>query len=189
MAVAASGVMGLLAYAGVFYANARRSVRATSEMNSPIYPSKKAAENVAKEWISLGGVYLVKTSTMVRRSVPLSELEKKKFKAQRDQFIRQKIESQYSECLAQADNNLGRELCSFGPYGGELDVDIEIPKVKVIEEQKIKNVEYQRRKCAHVQELRSLDCVELDIARDSVLEDGDDVESIPVKAQIKFTYE
>ena len=69
MAVAASGVMGLLAYAGVFYANARRSVRATSEMNSPIYPSKKAAENVANEWISLGGVYLVKTSTAPQTSL------------------------------------------------------------------------------------------------------------------------
>ncbi len=187
VAVAGLGLLSLLLYAGFFYSNARRAVQSSSEDNSSVYPSKEAAEDVANQWIALGGVYVVQTLKNVRRSVPLSELEKIKLRSQREQSLRRKIEDRYSACLAQAENDLAKELCSFGPYGVQPDPETKIPKVKTIEVKQVQNAEYPRRKCTHVHELRSFDCVELDVARDSIVSDLDP-EPMPVKVRLRFNY-
>ena len=56
MAVVGSGLVGMLVYAGLFYSNARRTIPASSEMDSSLFQSREKAENAANEWISLGGI-------------------------------------------------------------------------------------------------------------------------------------
>ena len=89
----------MLVYAGLFYSNARRTVPASSEIDGSIFQSREAAETAANEWIALGGIYVMETLTTVRRTVPVTELEKKKLKSQIDQSMRKKIEAEYNRCL------------------------------------------------------------------------------------------
>ena len=188
MAVVGSGLVGMLVYAGLFYSNARRTVPASSEIDGSIFQSREAAETAANAWIVLGGVYVVETLTTVRRTVPVTELEKKKLKTQNDQAMRLKIEAEYSVCLDKAETDLARELCSFGPREGMAVDEVKIPQKKTIQDRKVNKVEYQRRECTDDQELRSFECIELDVARDAVMSRSDDDEAIPVKTFQQFRY-
>ena len=188
VAVIGSGLVGMLVYAGLFYSNARRTIRAQSDADSSLFRSREEAENAANEWISLGGVYVVETLMTVRRTVPLTPLEKKKFKSQIDQSMRRKIEAEYSICLEKAETELAKELCSFGPREGALVDEVKIPQEKMIKDQAVKKTDYQRRECTDDPELRSFECIELDVARDAVMSRSDDDEAMPIKAFQKFRY-
>lgn len=53
--VAGSGILGLLIYAGIFYANlSRTSASKEAETLRPIYPTQAQAEREAKRWIQEG---------------------------------------------------------------------------------------------------------------------------------------
>ena len=188
MAVVGSGLVGMLVYAGLFYSNARRTIPASSEMDSSLFQSREKAENAANEWISLGGIFVVETLTMIRRMVPVTALEKEKLKTQNDQAMRRKIEAKYSVCLDNAETDLAKELCSFGPRNVIATNDAVIPQKKTIENQIVKKIDYQRRECTDDQELRSFECIELDVARDAVVRGLDDDEAIPIKAFKQFRY-
>ena len=188
MAVIGSGLVGMLVYAGLFYSNARRTIRAQSDADSSLFRSREEAEKAANEWISLGGVYMVETLMTVRRTVPLTPLEKKKFKSQIDQSMRRKIEAEYSICLEKAETELAKELCSFGPREGALVDEVKIPQKKTIQDRKVNKVEYQRRECIDDQELLSFECIELDVARDAVVSRSDEDEAITIKTFQQFRY-
>ena len=188
MAVVGTGLIGMLVYAGLFYSKARRTISAPSEMDNSLFQSREKAEKAANEWISLGGGYVVETLTMVRRTLPLTALEKKKLKTQNDQSMRRKIESEHSACLDKAETDLARELCSFGPREGMAVDELKIPQEKTIQDRKVNKVEYQRRECTDDQELRSFECNELDVARDAVVSRSDDDEAIPIKTFQQFRY-
>ena len=178
----------MLVYAGLFYSNARRTVPASSEIDGSIFQSREAAETAANEWIALGGIYVVETLTIVRRTVPVTELEKKKLKSQIDQSMRKKIEEEYNRCLQKAESNLAKELCSFGPRESTVGQDAKIPQKKTIQDRIVNKVEYQRRECTDDQELRSFDCIELDVARDATVRRTADDKEIPVKIFQQFRY-
>ena len=188
MAVIGSGLVGMLVYAGLFYSNARRTIRAQSDADSSLFRSREEAENAANEWISLGGVYVVETLMTVRRTVPLTPLEKKKFKSQIDQSMRRKIEAEYNVCLEKSETELAKELCSFGPREGAVVDEVKIPQEKMIKDQAVKKTDYQRRECTDDPELRSFECIELDVARDAVMSRLDDDEAMPIKVFQKFRY-
>jgi hypothetical protein len=76
MAVVGSGLVGMLVYAGLFYSNARRTIPASSEMDSSLFQSRVKAENADNEWISLGGIYVVEAFATIRRTVLVTALEK-----------------------------------------------------------------------------------------------------------------
>ncbi len=188
MAVVGSGLVGMLVYAGLFYSNAKRTVPVSSEIDDSIYQSREQAEAAANEWISLGGVYVVETLTTVRRTVPVTAIEKKKLKSQIDQSMRKKIEAEYNRCLQRAENSLAKELCSFGPREAAVGDDVKIPQEKTIQDRKVSKVEYQRRECADDQELRSFECIELDVARGDIVSLSEEGEEIPVKVFQQFRY-
>ena len=188
VAVVGSGLVGMLVYVGLFYSNARRTIRAQSDANSSLFRSREEAEKAANEWISLGGVYMVETLITVRRTVPLTPLEKKKFKSQIDQSMRRKIEAEYNVCLEKSETELAKELCSFGPREGAVVDEVKIPQKKTIDDQAVKKTDYQRRECTDDPELRSFECIELDVARDAVISRSDNDEAIPIKAFQKFRY-
>ena len=188
VAVVGSGLIGMLIYVGLFYANARRTIRAQSDLESSLFRSREEAENAANEWISLGGIYVVETLTTVKRTVPLTPLEKKKFKSQIDRSMRRKIEAEYSVCLEKSETELAKELCSFGPPKGVVFDEVKIPQEKTIEDEAVKRTDYQRRKCTDDPELRSFECFELDIARDAVMNRSNEDEEIPMKAVQQFRY-
>ena len=188
MAVVGSGLVGMLVYAGFFYSNAKRTVPVSSEIDDSIYQSREQAETAANEWISLGGVYVVETLTTVRRTVPVTAIEKKKLKSQIDQSMREKIEAEYNRCLQRAENSLAKELCSFGPREAAVGDDVKIPQEKTIQDRKVRTIEYQRRECADDQELRSFECIELDVARGEIVSLSEEGEEIPVKVFQQFRY-
>ncbi len=188
MAVVGSGLIGMLVYAGLFYSNARRTIRAQSEADSSLFRSREEAEKAANEWISLGGIYVVETLMTVRRTVPLTPPEKKKFKSQIDQSMRRKIEAEYNICLEKSETELAKELCSFGPREGSVVDEVKIPQEKMIEDQAVKKTDYQRRECTDNSELRSFECIELDVARDAVVSHSGDGEVVSIKAFQKFRY-
>ena len=182
MAVVGSGLVGMLIYAGLFYSNARRTVPPSSEIDRSIFQSRETAEIAANEWIALGGVYVLETLTTVRRTMPVTALEKKKLKLQIDKSMRLKIEAEYNKCLQKSETDLAKELCSFGPREATVGQDAKIPQKKTIQDRIVNKVEYQRRECTDDQELQSFECVELDVARDAVLSRPRYKESIPIKA-------
>ena len=177
-----------MVYAGLFYSNARRTVPASSEIDASIFQSREAAETAANEWIALGGIYVVETLTTVRRTVPVTELEKKKLKSQIDQSMRKKIEAEYNRCLQKAETNLAKELCSFGPRVATDGEDSKIPRNKTIQDRRVSKVEKQRRECTDDLELRSFECVELDVDRDAIVNRSEDDKEIPVKSFQQFRY-
>ncbi|WP_237699267.1 hypothetical protein [Synechococcus sp. CC9311] len=188
MAVVGSGLVGMLIYAGLFYSNARRTVPASSEIDGSIFQSREEAETAANEWISRGGVYVVETLTTVRRTVPVTAIEKKKLKSQIDQSMRRKIEADYNRCLQKAETNLAKELCSFGPHEATVGDAVKIPQKKTIQDRKVNKVEYQRRECIDDQELRSFECIELDVARDEIVSRSEEGKETPVKVFQQFRY-
>ena len=140
MAVVGSGLVDMLVYAGFFYSNVRRTIPASSEMDGSLFQSREKAENVANEWISLGGIYVVEAFTTIRRTVPVTALEKKKLKTQNDQAMRRKIEAKYSVCLDKAETDLAKELCSFCPRKVIAANEVVIPQKKTIEDQIVKKL-------------------------------------------------
>ena len=188
MAVVGSGLVGMLVYVSLFYSNSRRTVPASSEIDGSVFQSREEAEIASNEWISLGGTYVVEMLATVRRTVPVTALEKKKFKSQIDQSMRLKIEAEYNRCLQKAESNLAKELCSFGPREGMAVDELKIPQKKTIQDRKVNKVEYQRRECTDDQELRSFECIELNVVRDAVVSRSDDDEAIPIKTFQQFRY-
>ena len=181
MAVVGSGLVGMLAYVGLFYSNARRTVPASSEIDGTIFKSREAAEAAANEWMSGGGIYVVETLVTVRLTVPITPLEKKK-------LMRKKIEAEYNRCLQKAETNLAKELCSFGPRVATDGEDSKIPQKKTIQDRRVSKVEKQRRECTDDLELRSFECVELDVDRDAIVNRLEDDKEIPVKSFQQFRY-
>ena len=181
------GLIGMMIYAGVFYSNVRRDVRTSQEIDGSVYQSFEEAEKLANEWVAVGGTYTVKTSTRVRRSVPLSVAEKKALAVEKDQELRKKIELEYGQCLDQAQTNLDRELCSFGTQKFIVDKEAKVPQAKIVEEKKVVAVEYPRRECSHDQELQSFECLEIDVAPGEVVNQLDQVDR-PVKLFQQFRY-
>ncbi len=188
MAVVGSGLVGMLIYAGLFYSNARRTAPPSSEIDRSIFQSREAAEIAANEWISLGGVYVLETFTTVRRTVPVTALEKKKLKLQIDKSMRLKIEAEYNKCLQKSETDLAKELCSFGPRETTVGQDAKFPQKKTIQDRIVNKVEYQRRECTDDQELRSFECIELDVARDATVSRSEEGKELPVKAFEQFRY-
>ena len=188
MTVVGSGLVGMLIYAGLFYSNARRTMPDSSTIDNSVFLSKESAENAANEWITLGGIYVVETLTTVKRTVPMTELEKKNLKSRIDQSMRKKIEAEYNRCLQKAESNLAKELCSFGPRESTVGEDAKIPQKKTIQDRIVNKVEYQRRECTDDQELRSFECIELDVARDATVRRTADDKEIPVKIFQQFRY-
>jgi hypothetical protein len=140
VAVVGSGLVGMLVCAGLFYTNARRTNPASSEMHSSLFQSREKAEMRQNEWISLGGIYVVETLTMIWRMVPVTALEKKKLKTQNDQAMRLKVETEYSVCLDRVETDLAKKLCSFGPHKVIAANDVVIPQKKTIEDQIVKKL-------------------------------------------------
>ena len=52
----------------------------------------------------------------------------------------------------------------------------------------MRTIEYQRRECADDQELRSFECIELDVARGEIVSLSEEGEEIPVKVFQQFRY-
>jgi hypothetical protein len=181
MAVVGSGLVGMLVYVGLFYSNARRTVPASSEIDGTIFKSREAAEAAANEWMSGGGIYVVETLVTVRLTVPITPLEIKK-------LMRKKIEAEYNRCLQKAETNLAKELCSFGPRVATDGEDSKIPQKKTIQDRRVSKVEKQRRECTDDLELRSFECVELDVDRDAIVNRLEDDKEIPVKSFQQFRY-
>ena len=77
MAVVGSGLVGMLVYVSLFYSNPRRTVPASSEIDGSIFQSREEAEIASNEWISLGRTDVVEKLTTVRRTVPVTALEKR----------------------------------------------------------------------------------------------------------------
>ena len=92
------------------------------------------------EWISLGGIYVVETLTMIWRMVPVTAFEKKKLKTQNDQAMRLKVETEYSVFLDRVETDLAKKLCSFGPHKVIAANDVVIPQKKTIEDQIVKKL-------------------------------------------------
>jgi len=192
--VAVSGVIGFLLYAGLFYANARRTTSAPeTETSLPDYPSKEAAEAESKRWILEGGNFIVRTTRRRRRSVPLTQQERLRLEMLADERRRARIESDYAECLEQAENNLAKELCSFQQNSEPALIQSSradealIPKTKVIEDIEVVQSKESRRKCTLVEDYRRLKCVELAVNRDAVI-NAAQRESLDVKTVKQFTY-
>ena len=77
VAVVGSGLVGMLVYVSLFYSNSRRTVPASSEIDDSIFQSREEAEIASNEWISLGRTDVVEKLTTVRRTVPVTALEKR----------------------------------------------------------------------------------------------------------------
>ena len=192
--MAGSGVIGFLLYAGLFYANARRTTSAPEiETSLPDYPSKEAAEAESKRWILEGGNFIVRTTRRRRRSVPLTQQERLRLEMLADERRRARIESDYAECLEQAENNLAKELCSFQQNSEPALIQSSradealIPKTKVIEDIEVVQSKESRRKCTLVEDYRRLKCIELAVNRDAVI-NAAQRESLDVKTVKQFTY-
>lgn len=192
--VAGSGVIGLLLYAGLFYANVRRSTSAPEiESSRPDYPSKAAAQAASERWIAEGGEFVVRTTLRTRRSVPLSRQERLKLEMLAEERRRAQIEADYAECLHQADNDLAKELCSFQQSSGQPQVkpsqsdEATIPETKVVEDVDIVDNKRSRRNCTFVEDYRRFNCVELAINRDAVI-NAPELKSLEVTTYNQFRY-
>ena len=192
--VAGSGVIGFLLYSGLFYANARRTTSAPeTETSLPDYPSKEAAEAESKRWILEGGHFIVRTTRRRRRSVPLTQQERLRLEMLADERRRARIESDYAECLEQAENNLAKELCSFQQNSEPALIqsskadEARIPKTKVIEDFEVVQSKQPRRTCTMVEDYRRLKCVELAVNRDAVINSAQR-ETLDVKTVKQFRY-
>ena len=175
--VAGSGMVGLLLYAGLFYANARRSTSAPEAKKIlPNYPSREAAQTESERWVQEGGDFVVRTTRRVRRSVPLSKQERLKLKMLADERLRARIEADYAKCLERADTNLAKELCSFQQTSEQSQeqaskgYEAMIPNTKVIEDVDVAESKETRRTCTFVEDYRRFNCIELDVKRNAVID-------------------
>ena len=193
--VAGSGVVGLLIYAGVFYANLKRTSSADEAQTlRPIYPTQAQAEREAKRWIQEGGTFTVTTRQQVRRSIPLTRQERRKLELLADEKRRARIEADYEVCLDQAATDLAKELCSFqqmprnddGPAASS-GQNSDIPTTRVIEDVRIQTREQPRRRCTPVTSYRRLNCIEFDVERNAEL-NPEQQNSLQVKGYRQFRY-
>ena len=170
-------MVGLLLYAGLFYANARRSTSAPEAKKIlPNYPSREAAQTESERWVQEGGDFVVRTTRRVRRSVPLSKQERLKLKMLADERLRARIEADYAKCLERADTNLAKELCSFQQTSEQSQeqaskgYEAMIPNTKVIEDVDVAESKETRRTCTFVEDYRRFNCIELDVKRNAVID-------------------
>ena len=108
--------------------------------------------------------------------------------ARKKEAYEKKIEAEYNRCLQKAETNLAKELCSFGPRVATDGEDSKIPQKKTIQDRIVNKVEYQRRECTDDQELRSFECIELDVARDATVRRTADDKEMPIKSFQQFRY-
>ena len=98
-AVAASGVVGLLIYAGLFYANQRRASSGSDvEAVSPAFDTQQQAQQEVDQ-IQDGGTYTVTTPPKEFNSPCSTCQERRKFELLADEQRRAKIEASYEACL------------------------------------------------------------------------------------------
>ena len=193
--VAASGVVGLLIYAGLFYANQRRA-SSYSEFKSvsPVFDTQQQAQQEADRWIEDGGTYTVTTTQRIKQSVPLTRQERGKLELLADEQRRAKIEASYEACLNQAASDLAKELCSFqqtpdiaGSAVPGLDAANEIPNSKVIETLRVVRKEQSRRTCTLVQDYRRFNCVEFEVSAGAEV-NADQQSSLAIMAYRQFRF-
>ena len=193
--VAASGVVGLLIYAGLFYANQRRA-SSYSEFKSvsPVFDTQQQAQQEADRWIEDGGTYTVTTTQRIKQSVPLTRQERGKLELLADEQRRAKIEASYEACLNQAASDLAKELCSFqqtpdiaGSAVPGLDAVSEIPNTKVIETLRVERKEQPRRTCTLVKDYRRFNCVEFEVSAGADV-NADQQSNLAIKAYRQFRF-
>ena len=193
--MAGSGVLGLLIYAGFFYANLRRtsSIEEPQEL-SPSYSSQAQAKQEAERWITEGGTFTVTTTQRVRKTIPLTRQERRKLELLADEKRRGQIEADFEACLDQAATDLAKELCSFQQLppsatstataaGGLSD----LPTTKVIEDVRVETSQRPRRTCTPVSSYRRFNCIEFDVARDEQLTAAQQ-NSLDIKGYRQFRY-
>ena len=186
--MAGSGVLGLLIYAGFFYANLRRtsSIEEPQELR-PSYSSQAQAKQEADRWITEGGTFTVTTTQRVRKTIPLTRQERRKLELLADEKRRGQIEADFEACLDQ-------ELCSFQQLppsatstatgaGGLSD----LPTTKVIEDVRVETSQRPRRTCTPVSSYRRFNCIEFDVARDEQLTAAQQ-NSLDIKGYRQFRY-
>ncbi|QNI54459.1 hypothetical protein SynBIOSE41_01953 [Synechococcus sp. BIOS-E4-1] len=193
--MAGSGVVGLLIYAGFFYANLRRTSSTLEHQElRPSYPTQAQAEQEAERWIEEGGTFTVKTTQRFRRTIPLTRQERLKLELLADEKRRALIEADYEACLNQAATDLAKELCSFqqlppnenstasgtGDIGG-------VPSTKVIEDVRVQTSQRPRRTCTPVSSYRRLNCIEFDVDRNEEVS-REQQNSLEVRGYRQFRY-
>ena len=193
--MAGSGVLGLLIYAGFFYANLRRtsSIEEPQELR-PSYSSQAQAKQEAERWITEGGTFTVTTTQRVRRTIPLTRQEKLKLELLADEKRRAQIEADFEACLDQAATDLAKELCSFqqlppnatSTATGTSEAN-DLPNTKVIEDVRVETSQRPRRTCTPVSSYRRLNCIEFDVARDEQLNAAQQ-NSLDIKSYRQFRY-
>ena len=193
--VAGSGILGLLIYAGVFYANLRRST-ATSEAQLPVpaYPSQAKAEQASKRWIQEGGNFTVTSRQRVRRTQPLTLLERRKLELLADEKRRARIEAAYESCLEKAATDLAKELCSFqqtplndDSTATDTGLNSGLPSTKVVEDVRVLTSERPRRQCTQVASYRRFNCLEFDVEKNADLS-PEQQNSLEIRAYRQFRY-
>ena len=193
--MAGSGVLGLLIYAGFFYANLRRtsSIEEPQELR-PSYSSQAQAKQEAERWITEGGTFTVTTTQRVRKTIPLTRQERRKLELLADEKRRGQIEADFEACLDQAATDLAKELCSFQQLppsatstataaGGLSD----LPTTKVIEDVRVETSQSPRRTCTPVSSYRRFNCIEFDVARNAQLTAAQQ-NSLDIKGYRQFRY-
>ena len=193
--MAASGVLGLLIYAGFFYANLRRtsSIEEPQELR-PSYSSQAQAKQEAERWITEGGTFTVTTTQRVRKTIPLTRQERRKLELLADEKRRGQIEADFEACLDQAATDLAKELCSFQQLppsatstataaGGLSD----LPTTKVIEDVRVETSQRPRRTCTPVSSYRRFNCIEFDVERDEEI-NAEQQNSLEISAYRQFRY-
>ena len=193
--LAGSGVLGLLIYAGFFYANQRRtsSMEEPQELR-PSYPSQAQAEQEAERWIKEGGTFTVRTTQRVRKTIPLTRQERRKLELLADEKRRAQIEADFEACLDQAATDLAKELCSFqqlppnatSTATGTSEAS-DLPNTKVIEDVRVETTQRPRRTYTPVSSYRRLNCIEFDVARDEQLNAAQQ-NSLDIKSYRQFRY-
>ena len=193
--MAGSGVLGLLIYAGFFYANLRRnsSIEEPQELR-PSYPSQAQAKQEAERWIKEGGTFSVTTTQRVRKTIPLTRQERRKLELLADEKRRGQIEADYEACLDQAATDLAKELCSFQQLppnatstATEASEASDLPTTKVIEDVRVQTSQRPRRTCTPVSSYRRFNCIEFDVARDQRLTAAQQ-NSLNIKLYRQFRY-
>ena len=193
--MAGSGVLGLLIYAGFFYANLRRTSSSVEPQElRPSYPTQAQAEQEAERWIEEGGTFTVTTTRRVRRTIPLTRQERRKLELLADEKRRALIEAEYEACLDQAETDLAKELCSFqqlppkenSTASGASDFS-GLPATKVVEDVRVQTSQRPRRTCTLVSSYRRLNCVEFDVDRDEEVS-KEKQNSLEIRGYRQFRY-
>ena len=193
--MAGSGVLGLLIYAGFFYANLRRTsaIEEPQELR-PSYSSQAQAKQEAESWITEGGTFTVTTTQRVRKTIPLTRQERRKLELLADEKRRGQIEADFEACLDQAATDLDKELCSFQQLPPNAtstatgaDGLSDLPTTKVIEDVRVETSQRPRRTCTPVSSYRRFNCIEFDVARDEQLTAAQQ-NSLDIKGYRQFRY-